>query len=263
MEQDRKDECVAEEIFPKNNGRSYTLVEVVRGESPMVDRGPEDTVFSYPLVFLWEGILFLGVTLLLTIFSVMKNAPLEEMANPLVTTNPAKAPWYFMGLQELLEHMHPTLAGVLVPAILVLFLVSIPYLDVSRAGSGQWFGTEQGRSRGRWIAGLTAAYALVVVPLYILLDEMYSIREALRDQVAPWIGQGLVPGAILALIVTVPTLVLWRFRPTKREILICLFTVALVAAIVLTVTGFLFRGPGFELYLPGQMPADYNPWDGL
>ena len=74
--------------------------------------------------------------MVLVFFSLLKNTPLEELANPLHTTNPAKAPWYFMGLQEMLEHMHPAMAGVLLPALAVLFLVAIPYLDNDRKGAG-------------------------------------------------------------------------------------------------------------------------------
>src|SRR5574341_2600515 len=122
---------VTDEIFPQHTGKSYALVELMPGESPMVGKGPDDTVFSFPVVLLWEIILLLGVTLFIFLFSLIKQAPLEEIANPLVTTDPAKAPWYFMGLQELLEHMHPVAAGVLIPSILVLFLIALPYIDHS------------------------------------------------------------------------------------------------------------------------------------
>ena len=106
---------VSDEIFPKNTNKTYSLVEVVRGDGPLVGKGPDDTVFAFPIVLLLEIILLLGVTLLIFLFSLIKHAPLETIANPLVTTDPAKAPWYFMGLQELLEHMHPFVAGVLLP----------------------------------------------------------------------------------------------------------------------------------------------------
>src|SRR5215467_1257194 len=127
---------VSDEIFPKHTNKTYTLVEVVQGDSPMVGKGPDNTVFSFPIVLLMEIILLLGVTFVIFLFSLIKQAPLETIANPLVTTDPAKAPWYFMGLQELLEHMHPFVAGVLIPGILVLFLIMIPYIDHSRLNAG-------------------------------------------------------------------------------------------------------------------------------
>src|SRR5215467_10579282 len=127
---------VSDEIFPKGTNKTYALVEVVRGSSTMVGKGPDDTMFAFPIVLLMEIILLLGVTLVIFLFSLIKQAPLESIANPLVTTDPAKAPWYFMGLQELLEHMHPLVAGVLIPGILVLFLIALPYIDHSRLNAG-------------------------------------------------------------------------------------------------------------------------------
>lgn len=250
---------VTDEIFPKGTGKTYTLVELVRGESPMVDKGPEDTVFAFPIVLLWEIVLLLGVTFAIFLFSLAKQAPLEEIANPLVTTDPAKAPWYFVGLQELLEHMHPTLAGVIIPTILVLFLIMLPYVDHARENVGVWFHSK----RGRRIVAWTALYTLVAIPAYILLDNAFSLRELLRDAAPQWVAQGLLPAAIIGLIVALPALVLWRLKATTREFMLALFTVMLVAAILFTVSGFLLRGPGFKLYWPWEMPEGYNPWDGL
>ena len=216
-------------------------------------------MFAFPVVLLWEVVLLLGVTLAIFLFSLVKQAPLEEIANPLVTTDPAKAPWYFIGLQELLEHMHPTLAGVIIPTVLVLFLVALPYLDHSRASVGVWFSS----ARGKRIVALTALYTLIVMPAYIALDNPFSLRELLREAAPPWVSQGLLPAAIIAVLVGLPALVLWRLKANARELMLALFTVMFVSAIVFTVSGFLFRGPGFKLYWPWQMPDGYNPWDGL
>jgi quinol-cytochrome oxidoreductase complex cytochrome b subunit len=250
---------VTDDIFPKGTGKTYALVELMRGESLMVDKGPEDTVFSFPIVLLWEILLLLGVTFAIFLFSLFKQAPLEEIANPLVTTDPAKAPWYFVGLQELLEHMHPTLAGVIIPTILVVFLIALPYLDHSQANVGVWFHSKRGKRIVFW----TALYTLVAMSTYILLDNAFSLRELLRDAAPQWVAQGLLPAAIIGFIVVLPALVLWRLKASTREFMLALFTVMLVAAIVFTVSGFLFRGPGFKLYWPWQMPDGYNPWDGL
>lgn len=250
---------VTEEIFPKDSTKSYALVELMPGESPMVGKGPEDTVFSFPIVLLWEIILLLGVTLAIFLFSLLKQAPLEEIANPMVTTDPAKAPWYFVGLQELLEHMHPMLAGVIIPGVLILFLVSLPYIDYSRDKVGVWFSSP----RGKRITLLAALYSLLVMPAYILLDNAFPLRELLRDSVPQWVAQGLLPAAILLGLVCIPLLVLWRLKASRREVTLAVFTIILVSAVVLTVSGFLFRGPGFKLYWPWEMPAGYNPWDEL
>jgi uncharacterized protein with PQ loop repeat len=248
-----------DDIFPKHTRKTYALVEIMPGESPHVGKGPDDTVFSFPVVLLWEGVLLLGVTFAVFLFSLVKQAPLEEIANPLVTTDPAKAPWYFIGLQELLEHMHPTLAGVILPSVLVFFLLALPYLDHSRAGVGVWFSS----ARGKRIVMGTALYTLVVMPVYIALDNMFSLRELLRNIVPQWVAQGVLPAAIMGLLAALPMLILWRFRANTRELILALFTLVFISAIVFTVSGFLFRGPGFKLFWPWDMPFWYNPWNGL
>jgi len=250
---------VTDEIFPKDSRKTYALVELMRGESPLVGKGPDDTLFSFPVVLLWEVLLLLGVTFAIFLFSLVKQAPLEEIANPLVTTDPAKAPWYFIGLQELLEHMHPTLAGVFIPTLLVLFLIALPYIDPSRANVGVWFSSARGRRMVAW----TALYVLIVMPGYIVLDNAFSLRELLREATPPWVSQWLLPATILAALVALPALIVWRLKADTREVMLVLFTVMLISAIVFTVSGFLFRGPGFKLYWPWQMPDGYNPWDGL
>jgi menaquinol-cytochrome c reductase cytochrome b/c subunit len=250
---------VTDEIFPKDSGKSYALVELMPGDSPMVGKGPDNTVFSFPVVLLWEILLLLGVTLAIFLFSLVKQAPLGAIANPQVTTDPAKAPWYFVGLQELLEHMHPTLAGVVVPTLLVLFLIALPYIDHSRAYAGTWFSGQ----RGKRIVLLTAVYALVIMPLLIFLDNAFSLREALRGIAPSWVAQWFLPALILAVIVLVPVLVLWRRKASRREVMLALFTLMLVSAAILTLSGFLFRGPGFQMHWPWQMPGGYNPWDEL
>jgi hypothetical protein len=73
----------------------------------------------------------------------------------------------------------------------------------------------------------------------------------------------LLPAVLMGIIVLLPVVVIMRKKPTPREVMLALFTVLFVGAIVFTLTGFLFRGPGFELYWPWNMPGDYSPWDNL
>ena len=101
------------------------------------------------------------------------------------------------------EHMHPLLAGVIIPGVLVLFLAALPYLDHSHVGVGVWFTSK----RGRWIVVWTALYTLVVMPAYVLLDNAFSLRELLRGVVPQWVAQGLLPAAIMVLLVALPALV--------------------------------------------------------
>ena len=251
------DEAKNQESFAPN--KTYALTELVRGTSPMVNKGPDNTVFAFPIIALLEVLLLLGTTLLVFIFSILRNAPLEDIANPNVTTNPAKAPWYFVGLQELLEHMHPVVAGVAIPTVLVLFLLVIPYLDSDRTGAGRWFTS----ARGKRITLLSALYAAIVMPLLILGDNALNLRESLRGVAPEIVSQILLPALIITLAAWLPPIVLLRWRPTAREVMLCLFTVMIVAAVVFTLSGFLFRGPGFKLHLPWAMPDGYDPLNGL
>ncbi|NLG72815.1 MAG: hypothetical protein GX495_12350 [Chloroflexi bacterium] len=246
--------------FPKSSSKTYTLVELVRGApQTMVEKGPDDTVFAFPVVALLEIVLALGLGAVLLLMSLARNAPLEEFANPNVTTDPAKAPWYFMGLQEMLEHGHPTLMAVILPTIMVLFVLAIPYLDNSSKGSGRWFTSE----RGKKITLYTAVYALVVMPAYIVLDNAFPARELLRGLAPDWVLQFLIPALLMAVIVMIPVAVLRRFQPDSREVMLALFTMLFVSAVVFTLVGFFFRGPGFELYWPWDMPDGYSPLDNL
>lgn len=246
--------------FSESSKKTYTLVELVKGApTVMTDHGPEDTVFAFPVVALIEILLSLGVGLLLLIMSLSINAPLEEIANPNQTTDPAKAPWYFMGLQEMLEHGHPTLMAVALPSLMVLFVLAIPYIDHSPKGAGKWFTS----ARGRRITRNTALYALVVMPLFILMDNFFPPRELLRGIVPDVVAQIVIPVVVLGIIVLLPLLVLQRTKPEPREIVLVLFTMLFVSAVVFTLIGFFFRGPGFELYLPWNMPDGYSPWHNL
>jgi hypothetical protein len=245
--------------FSKESTKTYSLVELVKAPTTMVDKGPDGTILSFPVLALIELVLALGVITILLMMALGVNAPLEEIANPNTTTDPAKAPWYLMGLQEMLEHGHPTLMAILMPTLMVLFVIAVPYIDNDRSGAGKWFTN----ARGKKIALYTAMYTLVIMPLYIFFDSKFPLREILRGQLPDFVLQMVFPAIIIGAIVSLPLLALLRTKPTPREIVMTLFTVLFVGAIVFTLTGFLFRGPGFELYLPWNMPGDYSPWDNL
>ena len=100
-------------------------------------------------------------------------------------------------------------------------------------------------------------------PSFILLDNFFPPRELLRGIVPEFIAQAVIPAAILGLIVMLPVFVLWRSKPNAREVVLVIFTMLFVSAIIFTLTGFLFRGPGFELYPPWNMPNGYSPFDNL
>lgn len=119
-----------EKLFIKDPNKTYGLMEIVEGTSPMVDKATEDTVESFPHYLILLTICSLAVTLVLLIVSLFFDAPLEELANPHITPNPGKAPWYFTGIQELIHYTtKPVVPAIIIPLLIITWLVLIPYID--------------------------------------------------------------------------------------------------------------------------------------
>lgn len=91
----------------------------------------DDMVLVWPHLLVRHAVAGLSVMLLVMVIAIFFDAPLGEVANPTVTPNPEKAPWYFAGLQELLAHFHPMVAGVLIPTAIIVGLMALPYIDRS------------------------------------------------------------------------------------------------------------------------------------
>jgi len=119
-----------EKIFVKDPNKTYGLMEIVEGTSSMVEKAPEDTVESFPYYLILLTTCSLAVTFILLIISLFFNAPLEDLANPLVTPNPGKAPWYFTGIQELIHYTNkPVIPAIIIPLLIIIWLFLIPYVD--------------------------------------------------------------------------------------------------------------------------------------
>ena len=117
-------------IFIKDPHKTYGLMEIVEGTSPMVEKAPEDTVETFPHYIILLTICSLAATIALLIISLFFDAPLEDLANPLVTPNPGKAPWYFTGIQELIHYTNkPVIPAIIIPLLIIIWLVLIPYID--------------------------------------------------------------------------------------------------------------------------------------
>jgi quinol-cytochrome oxidoreductase complex cytochrome b subunit len=117
-----------------------------RRDTPGAAAAPSEradgVVETFPTVVYIEVLVLLVVTAALLAVSILVDAPLEEEANPLYPNNPAKAPWYFLGLQELVSYS-AFWGGVVIPAALTLFLLVLPYVDRKPNGVGVWFARER------------------------------------------------------------------------------------------------------------------------
>ncbi|MEE9288450.1 MAG: cytochrome C [Bacteroidota bacterium] len=116
------------------------IVKVRRNDSQEIPEEAklDDKVQVWPYLVRLEFLMTIAIMAILIIWSITIDAPLEEPANPAQTPNPSKAPWYFLGLQEMLVYFDPWIAGVLMPTLIVLGLMAIPYLDINEKGSGYY-----------------------------------------------------------------------------------------------------------------------------
>ncbi|MEK7286069.1 MAG: cytochrome B6 [Nitrospirota bacterium] len=129
-------------------------------------RSPEDTVLVWPNLVYIELICILLGTAVLLFLSLISPAPLEELASADTTPNPTKAPWYFLGLQELLVYFDPWLAGVVLPSMIIVGLIIIPYVDTNPNGKGYYTFSERKFSVLGFSFGLGLWYILIVIGVW-------------------------------------------------------------------------------------------------
>src|SRR4030042_1240705 len=119
-----------EKLFVKDPDKTYGLMGIVDGTSRMVEKAPEDTIETFPHYMILLTISSLAVVFVLLIISLFFDAPLEDLANPLLTPNPGKAPWYFTGIQELIHYTtKPVIPAIIIPLLIILCLILLPYID--------------------------------------------------------------------------------------------------------------------------------------
>ncbi len=138
----------------------------------------EEKIDVWPHLVKREYIGAAGTTLFIMIWSILQNAPLEAIANPNVTTNPSKAPWYFVGLQELLVYFDPWIAGVVMPGLIIVGLIAIPYIDTNPKGIGYYAWKERPFANTLFMLGVTMWFALIYIG--------YSLRGPNYAWYWPW-----------------------------------------------------------------------------
>jgi hypothetical protein len=202
----------------------------------LIDR--DETVMTAPHLLLREVILVQLCVIAMALLSLFFDSPLEGIADPTNTPNPAKAPWYFLGLQELLHYFPPIVAGVLIPGLVVVAIVVIPYFRANLEDTG--FLEAATRRRLSWLTSVAAAMVAflvawrvwaVVIPTILLYAAM------------------MVPSTMFA----PPSWRRWLVRVRLSDWIMTWFV---VVAVILTLIGTFFRGPGWKWIWPwhGSMP---------
>ncbi len=123
----------------------------------------EEKLDVWPHLVKREYIAAAATTLFIMVWSILQNAPLEAIANPNVTTNPSKAPWYFVGLQELLVYFDPWIAGVVMPGLIIVGLIAIPYIDTNPKGVGYYAWKERSFANTLFLLGVVMWFALIFI----------------------------------------------------------------------------------------------------
>lgn len=209
---------------------------VTRRTSAAVRVKDEERVMTFPDAFLRILVAVQVMAFALVMMALLFDAPLEGLADPLHTPNPAKAPWYFLGLQEMLHYFPPMVAGVLIPTLVVVALIVIPYFNVNVQGGGLFL---EDRSRRVKI------FAAVALALCIFL-AVFDVFVA------------LVPTVVVALAAALAAI--WAANPdaggrfrrwlVAKPLSFWIMTWFLFELVVLTAVGTFFRGPGWAWVWP-------------
>lgn len=197
----------------------------------------------YPHLVYRELVMALVILVFLVLLSIFKDAPLLEMANPLVSPNPSKAPWYFVGYQELLIHLHPIFASLILPLLLITFMIGISYIKLDNKDEGSWFNHLQARK----ITIYSAIFSIILTAVIIISVEKW-IDIASIDNVAFWIKTEVFPFMFFIIPIAI---FLWFFikikKQSKRELVFYIFTIIISSYFVLSIFGYFFRGDYMQL----------------
>ncbi len=231
-------------ILPFHFWRIRKANGLVIPRSPVEDsdtRGKK--VDTIPNLITREVTVALVLFAVVLIISMLVDAPLAVKANPGLSPNPTKAPWYFMGFQEMLMHFHPVFSLFIMPLLLTLGLLVIPYLNYQADTAGIWFCSRKGRQ----MAIIAVVTAIAVTVAGVLIDEfMIGSKQAGPNM----ISSGLVPFAIvLTGFIGFYLFMKKKFEATNNEAIQTLFILLVTGFVVLTIIGIWFRGTGMRLMM--------------
>ena len=172
----------------------------------------EEKIDVWPHLVKREYIGAAGTTLFIMVWSILQNAPLEAIANPNVTPNPSKAPWYFVGLQELLVYFDPWIAGVLLPGLIIVGLIAIPYIDTNPKGVGYYAWKERKFANSMFMLGIAMWFILIYIgqccrgPNYAFYPPWESWYILKAAPPATWSVFGPKGGGMLPIFLGIPVI---------------------------------------------------------
>jgi hypothetical protein len=207
---------------------------ITRRVSPQVKAEDEAHVMAFPEVLLRVATALEVLAIFMVGLALLWDAPLEQLADPMHTPNPAKAPWYFLGLQELLHYFPPVVAGVLIPTLVVIALIVIPYFNINIQAEGLFLRDKARRLR---IFGIVAAVLLA----FLVAFKVYVA-------VVPTV----VVVVFMLLAARSPAVSTPGLRPwlASKPLSFWIMTWFLLELVVLTAVGTYFRGPGWSWVYP-------------
>jgi quinol-cytochrome oxidoreductase complex cytochrome b subunit len=214
-----------------------------RPEKVEGDQGTASKWYSWPVVMWTELAILVGVVMALLFAALVANAPLLEQASPAFPENPAKAPWYFLGIQELVSYS-AFAGGLVVPVLFLVFLFSIPYVDRENRFVGQWFSGE----RGRRLVLVTAVSTLGFVLVQLAIQVLFGGLRNWVSGVSQWFIILFNPATVTSLFFIAGAVITKRKTASSRMAALFLFTASLVALVVFTLVGIYFRGPNWEFF---------------
>ena len=137
--------------------------QILGGGIPYEKTESDEKLFTWPDLVYTELLAMILLTIVMIVWSIALRAPLEEAANPTSSPNPAKAPWYFLGLQEMLVYFDPWLAGVVLPTLIVVGLMAIPYIDTNPRGNGYYSFRERRWEIGVFLYGFLVLWSFLII----------------------------------------------------------------------------------------------------
>jgi len=231
--------------------KSFGLMAVVHGRTAATNQEIENTLPSWPRVFRIEAAVAMVVLLGTVLLSLWLDAPLKELANPEIPENPAKAPWYFLGLQELVSYS-AFMGGVVIPGIVVVGLALIPYLDREQEDAGVWFSGP----RGRRVALYSALYGVLLCVGVLAFTVRFGWLRSWFPHIPQIAITAFNPGTVFVLACAAWSIGLLRVTNSTRMAAIGLFTCFLVCFLILTWFATVHRGPNWDFYWwPSQWPT--------